>query len=525
MKSLLRFRLGSRGRLEWLTIRTFAGFLAFIASHVCFAASVSTPFATSYQVNVNAEGQNIPGDAANEPSLCIDPTNPNRIAIGWRQFNTTNSNFRQAGWGYSTNAGATWTFGGTLETNVFRSDPVLAADAEGRFYYLSLLQNPFRCDLWRSTNGGAQWRRLGPAAGGDKAWMTIDRTGGPGHGNLYAAWDTFSVTADRDFSASYDGGFTWASPWVIPQQPEWGTLDVGPEGQVYLLAWVSASDTFWLNRSTNAPNRLESFAFDLTAPVDFGGGLHYFLGYGPNPGGLLGQPWVVVDRSNRPTRGNLYALFSTGRDAASCDVMFTRSTDGGATWSAPRQLNSDAGRSAWHWFGTLSISPQGRLDACWYDTRNDPGNDPGNIFSELYYCYSLDGGLSWATNRAISPPFNSLIGWPQQNKMGDYIGMISLENAACIAYSATFNGEQDIYFACVDQPIVASIDRIGAAPSVSWNAVIGRKYALQHKDSATAPWLDGSNPNWIVATNVVMTVSAPINPGMAQRFYRVVRQP
>src|SRR6266571_2768856 len=66
-------------------------------------AAVSTPFGTSYQVNVDAFGQNIAGDAANEPSLCIDPTNPNRIAVGWRQFNTTNDSFRQAGWGYSTN--------------------------------------------------------------------------------------------------------------------------------------------------------------------------------------------------------------------------------------------------------------------------------------------------------------------------------------------------------------------------------------------------------------------------------------
>src|SRR5690349_4506469 len=41
-----------------------------------------TPSGASRQVNVNASGGNIPGDAANEPSMCIDPTNPNRIAVG-----------------------------------------------------------------------------------------------------------------------------------------------------------------------------------------------------------------------------------------------------------------------------------------------------------------------------------------------------------------------------------------------------------------------------------------------------------
>src|SRR6478672_6347793 len=60
---------------------------------------------TSYQVNVDASGNNIVGDAANEPSICVDPHNGNRITIGWRQFNTYTSDFRQAGYGYTTDAG------------------------------------------------------------------------------------------------------------------------------------------------------------------------------------------------------------------------------------------------------------------------------------------------------------------------------------------------------------------------------------------------------------------------------------
>ena len=90
------------------------------------------PF-TSYQVNVNANGQNILGDAANEPSIAVDPTNRNRMAIGWRQFNSVTSNFRQAGYGYTSNGGTTWTFPGVLENNVFRSDPVLYSDDTGVF--------------------------------------------------------------------------------------------------------------------------------------------------------------------------------------------------------------------------------------------------------------------------------------------------------------------------------------------------------------------------------------------------------
>src|SRR5436309_3730346 len=82
------------------------------------------PF-TSHQVNVDAAGHNILGDAANEPSICVDPTKANRMVIGWRQFNSISSNFRQAGYGYTTDSGMTWRFPGVLENNVFRSDPVL----------------------------------------------------------------------------------------------------------------------------------------------------------------------------------------------------------------------------------------------------------------------------------------------------------------------------------------------------------------------------------------------------------------
>src|SRR6187455_2990652 len=66
----------------------------------------------SYQVNVDSSGNNIVGDAANECSISVDPTDGNKMAIGWRQFNSVLSNFRQAGYGYTTDAGVHWAFPG-----------------------------------------------------------------------------------------------------------------------------------------------------------------------------------------------------------------------------------------------------------------------------------------------------------------------------------------------------------------------------------------------------------------------------
>src|ERR1700688_110247 len=106
---------------------------------------------TSYQVNVDANGNNIVGDAANETSIAVDPTNPIKMTIGWRQFNSVTSNFRQGGWGYTTDGGTTWTFPGVLENNVFLSDPVLNSNETGTFFYLSLLES-FCDNIWRSTD-------------------------------------------------------------------------------------------------------------------------------------------------------------------------------------------------------------------------------------------------------------------------------------------------------------------------------------------------------------------------------------
>src|SRR2546421_2223461 len=197
---------------------------------------------TSYQANVDANGQNIIGDAANECSISVDPTNPSKMAIGWRQFNDVNSNFRQGGWGYTTNGGVTWTFPGVLENNVFRSDPVTHYNETGNFFYLSLQSNQqqsFFCDdLWRSINGGQSWVLLSGergGGGGDKQWFTIDKTGGPGHGFQYQADDGINCSGGGvQFQRSTNGGVTWQKPIVVPHGPADGPLDVDTNGNLFI---------------------------------------------------------------------------------------------------------------------------------------------------------------------------------------------------------------------------------------------------------------------------------------------------
>src|SRR5436309_12965149 len=182
---------------------------------------------TSFQVNVDANGNNILGDAANECSISVDPTNLSKMTIAWRQFDNVISNFRQAGWAYTTDGGTTWTFPGVLENNVFRSDPVTNSNEIGQFFYLSLqsdVNQSFFCDdLWRSTNGGQSWTLLSGergAGGGDKQWFTIDKTNGPGHGFQYQSDDGINCSGGGvQFQRSTNGGVTWQAPIVVPNGP------------------------------------------------------------------------------------------------------------------------------------------------------------------------------------------------------------------------------------------------------------------------------------------------------------------
>jgi hypothetical protein len=479
---------------------------------------ISAPFGTSFQVNVDAAGQNIVGDAANEPSICVDPNNPNRIAIGWRQFDNTNSNFRQSGVAYSTNGGVNWTFPGKLDAGVFRSDPVLASDANGVFYYLGISNcNTFNEDLFRSSDGGVTWQRIGDALGGDKEWMAIDTTSSPGHGNIYQNWQIINSfgSANFMFTRSTNGGTNWMTPIAIPHAAHFGTVDVGPNGEVYIIGWDGNSAQFWLNRSLNVTNSSVTPSFDLTVAVNLGGSQS---GGGVNPAGLLGQAWLVVDRSTNQTRGNLYALCSTTASSNTCDVMFARSTNGGTSWSAPMRIN-DFGPNSYHWLGAIAVTPNGqRIDVCWYDTRNSSNNQ----FSELYYSYSMDGGLTWSANRAVSAPFDPSLGYPNQSKMGDYIGVVALNDATYVAYSATFNGEEDVYFLRMpDFPIQMTIANVGANNAISWNAIPGNTYCLQYKTSLNEPWPVGTNQICVLATNTQVTVMDTNLAGVDQRFYRV----
>lgn len=399
------------------------------------------------QVNVDGQGRNIINDAANEPSLVIDPTNPLRMAIGWRQFDTIASNFRQAGVAFSDNGGNTWKNQRPIEEAIFRSDPVLDADKNGNFFYNSLSNNNFEyyCHVFKANSGNDQWSNGIYAYGGDKQWMAIDRSESESDGNIYAFWKSGVSSCNGGFTRSLDRGKSYEACELLPEDPVRGTLVVDQSGTLY--ACGSKSNGFIVLKS-NHPGA-EEFKWDEIQNINLGGTLASYDG--PNPGGLLGQAWIDVDRSVGTTNGFVYLLATVINNNDPSDIMISRSLDGGLHWEEPIKINDDGMDGNWQWFGSLSIAPNGRIDVTWFDTRDNPDT----YISRLYYSYSLDGGSTWSSNEALSENFDPHIGWPQQQKIGDYNHQRSDENGVHLAWAATLNGEQDVFYSYIQPNFVS----------------------------------------------------------------------
>jgi len=402
----------------------------------------------SIQVNVDTLGRNIVGDAANEPSIAVNPTNPLNMVIGWRQFDSISSNFRQAGWGYTFNGGQSWTFPGSIRPGNFQSDPSLDADAQGTFYYQSLTFD-LRVLVFRSTNGGVTWPDTTFEYGGDKNWLAVDRTGGASNGYVYGIWQRFGSPGygSNVFTRSTDGGATFEFPVPVETFPVFGDMAIGPDGEVYATG-VDGSvnqdrNHFVVANSTNARNPAATPTF-TGRRAGLGGSMPFFSPTEPNPEGLKGQANVAVNWAPGPSRGEVYLAASVAPIGGNrpSDARLSRSTDGGTSFGPSVRVNDDASSANWHWLEAHAVSPGGRIDMVWYDTRNT--GQPN--LSQLFYAYSWDGGVSWSANVPVTPVFDTSVGYPNQQKIGDYSTVVSNDTGADVAFAATFNNEQDIYY-------------------------------------------------------------------------------
>src|SRR5262249_20861343 len=149
-------------------------------------------------------------------------------------------------------------------------------------------------------------------------------------GHIYEHWNVqFSCCPPNDITRSIDFAASFQSPIAMPQPSmKWGTNDVATDGTLFVTGSTLGQDGHLVTRSSNARDPDVTPTFDFVNSVDLGGQTGGFAGNSPNPGGLLGQVWVVAD----PTNVNrVYILGSvTPPTGNPMDVHFIRSVNKGA---------------------------------------------------------------------------------------------------------------------------------------------------------------------------------------------------
>ncbi len=111
--------------------------------------------------------------------------------------------------------------------------------------------------------------------------------------------------------------------------------------------------------------------------------------------GFMASHAVTIASQNSPAApcpGELYLAwpdFSNGDG----DIFFSRSVDGGLTWSPPIRVNQDpTGNGLDQWAPSMMVDDAtGEIVITYYDRRNDPGN----TLSEVWASKSLDCGATW----------------------------------------------------------------------------------------------------------------------------------
>lgn len=367
--------------------------------------------------NLNLTQQAAP---QNEPSVRISRVNPNYVVAAWRDFRLgwTNPIVRRIGYSYSTNGGVTWSAGQLLPdpnpNNTTQSDPVVISDAQGNFYISSTSRKqdffPENRDMlvYKSTNNGQTFffhSVAVPGTGGsgeDKEWIFCDPVpSSPTYNNIFITWTSFgNISTGIKFRKSTNGGLNWSSTVNVSDNSSGqGSMSAaGTNGSIYAV-WQASGVRF--DKSTNGGT---SFGADYSLST---------------VSSTNGFPFICVDYSNRPSRGNVYVVWDDARGGSS-DIWFQRSTNSGANWLASPVRVNDVTTNAQYW-PAIQCDTNGTLYVIYYDKRTS-----GSLINS-YIAYSTNAGDAWVNMRLSDSSFAG--NEPNSDvRFGDYIQLDAYQN-------------------------------------------------------------------------------------------------
>jgi hypothetical protein len=437
--------------------------LAVLLSLVLVTTALAATVTPGTDVKVTNDNNNVDGgtpnpsfDAqnrqGNEATLAISPADVDIVAVGNNDYRmVTVAGDVWLGFSVSTDSGASWfdTFvpgfpsdtspaglGSPLLGLDASGDPVVRFDADGDLYVAAIAFNRnfdqpdrpvdnlvyvARYDYTPGTPGGMSMPNSAanppnftyagttvvdrgavgfavPGASGfagtftDKEWMEVDlnsESASPCSGNIYVAHTNFHGASGNSpimFSRSTDGGVTFSHPKTISTGGPSGTpynqgadIAVGPNGAIYVAygAFQGGGNGF----NGIAIVKSSDCGRKWSQPVSVGS-----INDPQAPGVAFRTPAFAFVSADDTDPNTVYVAYQSL--AGDYDIYVQRSTDGGATWGAPVQVNQDPG-SRHQIFPTMDIS-NGVLHLAWYDFRNS--TTAGNEALDVYYTFATKSG-------------------------------------------------------------------------------------------------------------------------------------
>jgi len=385
----------------------------FVAALLIVAATAAPPdFSRDANLNVLA-----PGGALYETTVAISGNNAVIAVINHNDSHPIDVFV-------SRDRGLTWSapieMPSTIDGKSFRyaTDPTLAVLDDGSFGlgYLVIANPPTitstlgeeRLLFSRSTDG-ITWSAPVTVASGisgyapfiDRPWLSVDRI----RGGVYATWGRTESTAtgeDMVFQISVDRGVTWSAAAPISAKGEGlGQLVPLPNGSLVAVDY-SANQRAYVARYSSSGGAFWS------APQAIGDA----SGTQISPGTKTESPPLPILTAYG---ADLYCVLPTANA-----IFFTRSRDGGKTWSPRLQLAGAKGDAV---LPSLAVDDaSGAIFVSWMDGRDDPAN----ATLRLYGTRSRDGGATFEAPRAFSSPFTG------GGRIADTEGMVALGDGSAL---------------------------------------------------------------------------------------------
>jgi hypothetical protein len=422
-----------------------------------------------------------------EPQVAVNPTSPDHIVGNFQQDRWNDGGAKALVAARSSDGGASWArnwapfsacSGGDADYPR-TTDPWVSYDAGGRLYQIALSIDSAALGLSAvlastSTDNGATWstpktiqRDENPVNFNDKESITGDWTR---EDTAYAVWIRGSIPGDNRserslqrsfafrgqpvFSRTTDGGETWSRPISMT-----GNQNVYAQGnQIAVLPDGTLVNVFAIlfKGSGIQPPQANQVFMAVTRSTDGGRSWHKIERIAPIRTALLTDPDnpnpTSLDQTVRAddylpdiavdhATGDIYVVWSDGLGTPVNNVVITKSTDGGRSWTAPRAIDQAPGPHAFN--QTVQVAADGTVAVLYYDFRN---NTPApGLPTDVWLTQSTDGGASWEEQHVTGPFDMKLAPNARGFFLGDYMGLEAIGDDLLAFFATTQGDSANVY--------------------------------------------------------------------------------